>query len=109
MQTAREFLDEERETLLATQTEANEYLLSRLNESIERIRDDFAQLNRTQLEELESDYQQQMQILENTLFTSIDTSDGTSTSTDSQTTSRLQKWTAGKWASNSLARVIHHQ
>lgn len=91
MQTAREFLDEERETLLATQTEANEYLLSRLNESIQRIRDDFDLLNRTQLEQLENDYKQQMQILENNLFTSTDASDATiSTSADPQRVNQLQ-------------------
>ena len=91
MQTAREFLDEERETLLATETEANEDLLSRLNESIQRIRGDFDLLNRTQLEQLETDYKQQIQILENNLFTSTDASDATSsTSTDPQRLNQLQ-------------------
>jgi hypothetical protein len=64
MQTAKEFLDEERETIIATQTDANEYLLSRLNESINRIREDFHELNQTQLKQTENEYKQMLQILE---------------------------------------------
>jgi chromosome segregation ATPase len=64
MQTAKEFLDEERETILSTQTEANEYLLSRLNDSISRIREDFNDLNKTQLKQIENEYKQMIKILE---------------------------------------------
>ena len=60
MQTAREFLDEERETLLATETEANEDLLSRLNESIQRIRGRLRSVESNSLEQLENDYKQQI-------------------------------------------------
>ena len=49
MQTAKEFLEEEYQSILSTQTEANEYLLSRLNESISRIREDFHTLHQNQL------------------------------------------------------------
>jgi chromosome segregation ATPase len=66
MQTTKEFLNEERETIISTQTEANEYLLSRLNESITRIREDFHQLNQTQLQQIENDYKQIFQTLEET-------------------------------------------
>ena len=45
MQTAKEFLDEEYQIILSAQTEANEYFLSRLNESVSRIREDFYELN----------------------------------------------------------------
>ncbi len=69
MQTAKEFLDEERETIIATQTDANEYLLSRLNESINRIREDFHQLNQTQLKQTENEYKQMLQILEGNFMT----------------------------------------
>ncbi|CAF4882731.1 unnamed protein product, partial [Rotaria magnacalcarata] len=41
MYQAKEFLDEEHETIIAAETEANEYLLSSLNESIVNIREDF--------------------------------------------------------------------
>jgi hypothetical protein len=68
MQTAKEFLDEEQQTILATQTDANEYLLSRLNQAISRIRDDFDQLNKTQLKQMENQYQQLMQITEENLL-----------------------------------------
>jgi len=64
MQTAKEFLDEERETILSTQTEANEYLLSRLNDSISRIREDFNDLNKIQLKQIENEYKQMIKILE---------------------------------------------
>ena len=69
MQTAKEFLDEERETIIATQTEANEYLLSRLNDSITRIREDFDTLNKTQLKQIENEYKQMFQTLEQNLIT----------------------------------------
>jgi len=69
MQTAKEFLDEERETIIATQTDANEYLLSRLNESINRIREDFHELNQTQLKQTENEYKQMLQILEENFIT----------------------------------------
>jgi chromosome segregation ATPase len=68
MQTTKEFLNEERETILSTQTEANEYLLSRLNDSINRIREDFDQLNKTQLQQIENDYKQILQNLEENLI-----------------------------------------
>jgi hypothetical protein len=64
MQTAKEFLDEEHQTMLSTQTEANEYFLSRLNESIARIREDFNELNQNQLKQIENEYKQIMKILE---------------------------------------------
>jgi hypothetical protein len=64
MQTAKEFLDEEHETILSTQTEANEYLLSRLNESISRIREDFHDLNQLQIKQIENEYQQMVRIVE---------------------------------------------
>ncbi|CAF3156375.1 unnamed protein product [Rotaria sp. Silwood2] len=64
MQTAKDFLDDERETIIATENEANEYLLSRLDESIVRIREDFDQLNKTQLKQIENEYKQMLQILE---------------------------------------------
>jgi chromosome segregation ATPase len=69
MQTAKEFLDEERETILSTQTEANEYLLSRLNDSISRIREDFNDLNKTQLKQIENEYKQMIKILEENSLT----------------------------------------
>lgn len=78
MQTTKEFLDDERETILATQTEANEYLLSRLSESIHRIREDFDELNRTQLRQMENEYKQMLQILEESLQTD-QTADETNT------------------------------
>lgn len=64
MQTAKEFLDEEHQIILSTQTEANEYLLSCLGEFISRIREDFDQLNRTQLEQIENEYQQMINMAE---------------------------------------------
>ncbi|CAF3772870.1 unnamed protein product [Rotaria sp. Silwood1] len=64
MQTAKDFLDEERETILATETEANEYLLSRLDESITCIREDFEQLNKTQLKQVENEYKNMLKIVE---------------------------------------------
>ncbi|CAF5120126.1 unnamed protein product [Rotaria sp. Silwood1] len=68
MHTAKEFLDEEHQTILLTQTEANEYLLSCLNEFILRIRDDFNELNKTQLKQMENEYKQIMiNIEENSL------------------------------------------
>jgi uncharacterized protein (DUF3084 family) len=69
MQTAKEFIDEEREALIATQTEANEYLLSSLHESITRIRQDFDTLNKTQLKQIENEYKQMFQTLEENLIT----------------------------------------
>ena len=64
MQTAKEFLDEEHQALLSTQTEANEYFLSRLNESVEQIREDFSELNKNQIKQIENEYKQKMSILE---------------------------------------------
>lgn len=58
MQTAKEFLDEEHQMILSTQTEANEYLLSCLSESISRIREDFSELNRAQIKQVENEYNQ---------------------------------------------------
>jgi chromosome segregation ATPase len=68
MQTTKEFLNEERETIISSQTEANEYLLSRLNDSINRIREDFEQLNKTQLEQIDNEYKQILQKLEENLL-----------------------------------------
>ena len=68
MQTTKEFLNEECETIVSTQTEANEYLLSRLNDSIIRIRDDFDRLNQTQLQQIENDYKQMLQKAEDDLL-----------------------------------------
>lgn len=58
MQTAKEFLDDEHQTILLAQTEANEYLLSSLNQSIELIRNDFNELNKTHLKQIENQYKQ---------------------------------------------------
>ncbi len=64
MQTAKEFLNEEHQTILSTQTEANEYFLSRLNESILLIREDFNELHQNQLKQIENEYKKIMKILE---------------------------------------------
>ncbi|UJR14875.1 hypothetical protein I4U23_001860 [Adineta vaga] len=64
MQTAKEFLDDEYETILAVQTEANDYFLTCLNESILRIYDDFDQLNKRQMEQVEIEYEKMIKILE---------------------------------------------
>jgi type II secretory pathway component PulK len=64
MKTAKEFLDDEYQAIVSTHTEANEYLLLTLNESISRIREDFDELNKTQLKEIENEYKQMMKILE---------------------------------------------
>ncbi|CAF3295658.1 unnamed protein product [Rotaria sp. Silwood2] len=69
MHTAKEFLDEEHQTILSTQTEANEYLLSCLNEFILRIREDFSELNKTQLKQMENEYKQMMRVIEETTLT----------------------------------------
>jgi chromosome segregation ATPase len=69
MQTTKEFLNEERETIISSQTEANEYLLSRLIDSINRIREDFNQLNKSQLEQIDNEYKQNLQKLEENLLT----------------------------------------
>ena len=63
MQTAREFLDDERELFLTSQTEAGEYYRLHLNESIQRIREDFQQLNRSQLKQLENEYEEKFRWL----------------------------------------------
>jgi hypothetical protein len=73
MQTAKEFLDEDHQAILSTQTEANEYLLSRLNQSITRIREDFTELNQTQLKQTENEYKQMLEILEENFLTTDDT------------------------------------
>lgn len=64
MQTTKEFLDDECQTIISTQTDANEYFLSRLNHSIKHIREDFQQLNHTQLIQTENDYEKLLQTLE---------------------------------------------
>ncbi|CAF1217905.1 unnamed protein product [Rotaria sordida] len=64
IQTAKDFLNEEHETIIATEIEANEYLLSHLNDSIVYIREDFNQLNKTQLKQIENEYKQMLQISE---------------------------------------------
>ncbi|CAF1183420.1 unnamed protein product [Adineta ricciae] len=66
MQTAKEFLDEEYETILEAQSDANLYLLSCLNESILRIHDDFEHLNNQQIEQIENEYKQTMKKFEET-------------------------------------------
>ena len=76
MQTTREFLDEERENMLATQTEANDYLMSRLDESIKRIREDFEHMNRSQLEQLDKEYGQLLTVLQENLQNAESTDDG---------------------------------
>ena len=58
MQTTKEFLDEEQQAILSTQTDANEFFLSRLNESISHIRDDFHQLSQLQYKQIDEFYQQ---------------------------------------------------
>lgn len=92
MQTAKDFLDEERETLRATETEANEYLLSRLNESIARIREDFDQLNKSQLVQIESEYEQMLHSLEEnlTMNKTIDEATLLDQQTDTKEYERLQ-------------------
>lgn len=69
MQTTKEFLSEERDTILSSRHDANEYFLSQLHESIARIRDDFEQINQNQLQQIEQDYQQMLQTLEENLST----------------------------------------
>ena len=71
MQTTKEFLSEERDTILSSRHEANEYFLSQLHESIARIRDDFEKLNQTQLQQIEQDYQQMLQTVEENLLANI--------------------------------------
>lgn len=68
MHTTKEFLSEERDTILSSRHEANEYFLSQLHESIARIRDDFEALNQTQLQQIEQDYQQMLHTVEENLL-----------------------------------------
>lgn len=56
IQTTKEFLHEEYQTLLSTQINPNEYFLSYFNQSIERIREDFTQLNQIQFKQMEDEY-----------------------------------------------------
>ena len=63
MQTAREFLDDERDLFITSQTEAGEYYRSHLNESIQQIREDFQQLNRAQLKQLENEFEEKLRWL----------------------------------------------
>ena len=72
MQTAKEFLNDEYQTILSSQTEANDYFLSCLNQSIVRIREDFDRVNQTQSKQMESKYKQLMQTIEE--YASVDTS-----------------------------------
>ncbi|CAF1540877.1 unnamed protein product, partial [Didymodactylos carnosus] len=72
MQTAKEFLSEERETIIGVQAEANEFMLSRLNDSILRIRDDFSILNQSQLKQSENEYKQMLQVVEESINANID-------------------------------------
>lgn len=69
MQTTKEFLSEERDTILSSRHEANEYFLSQVHQSIAQIRDDFEQLNQSQLQQIEHDYQQMLQTVEENLVT----------------------------------------
>ncbi|CAF1050170.1 unnamed protein product [Adineta ricciae] len=71
MQTAKEFLDEEYETILEAQTDANLYLLSCLNESILRIHADFEHLNNQQIEQIENEYKQTIKKLEETSLANV--------------------------------------
>ncbi|CAF1959714.1 unnamed protein product [Rotaria magnacalcarata] len=62
MQTSKEFLDDEHQMILSTQAEANEYLLSCLNESITRISEDFNELNKAQIKQVENEYKHMMTV-----------------------------------------------
>ncbi|CAF3471943.1 unnamed protein product [Rotaria socialis] len=64
MQTSKEFLDDEHQMILSTQAEANEYLLSCLNESITRISEDFNELNKAQIKQVENEYKHMMTVAE---------------------------------------------
>ncbi|CAM4782059.1 unnamed protein product [Rotaria magnacalcarata] len=77
MHQAKEFLDEEHETIIAAETEANEYLLSSLNESIVNIREDFNQLNTAQITQIENEYKQTLQDVEESLTSNQTTNDTT--------------------------------
>lgn len=83
LQRAKEFLDEEREIILSAEVEANEYLLSRLSETIDSIREDFNQLNTSQLNDIENEYKQLLQTVEENLL-SNQTIDGKPTSNESK-------------------------
>ena len=72
MQTAKEFLNDEYQTILGSQTEANDYFLSCLNQSVVRIREDFHRVNQTQVKQMENKYKQLMQTIEE--YASVDTS-----------------------------------
>jgi len=56
LSTTREFLLDECENIRSTQTDANEYLLVYLNESISRIREDFQKIHQSQFEQIENEY-----------------------------------------------------
>ncbi|CAF1133464.1 unnamed protein product, partial [Didymodactylos carnosus] len=72
MQTTREFLNEERDNIITIQTDANEFMLSRLNDSILRIREDFNVLNQLQLKQLENEYKQMLRIVEVSVNDTLD-------------------------------------
>ncbi|CAM2724985.1 unnamed protein product [Rotaria socialis] len=77
MRQTKEFLNEEHETIIAAETEANEYLLSSLNESIVNIREDFNQLNTAQITQIENEYSQILQNVEGSLTSNQTTNDTT--------------------------------
>ncbi|CAF1174612.1 unnamed protein product [Adineta steineri] len=77
MQTAKEFLNDEYETILSTQTEANEYFISCLDESIINIREDFDDLNKRQLKQVENEYKQMIKILEENSLTTANINETT--------------------------------
>jgi hypothetical protein len=67
METAKDFLNDEQQSIFASQANAHEYFLSRLTQSVSRIRDDFEQLNQTQIKHIDSQYQQYMITIEDYL------------------------------------------
>ena len=64
MQTTKEFLIEEQQSLLSTQNYANEDFLARLHQSIARLKEDFYELNQQQIKQLENQYEQVMKRFE---------------------------------------------
>ena len=107
MQTAKEFLDEERETILATEIEANEYLLSCLSESIIHIREDFDALNKTQMQQLENEYAQLLQTFEE-YFTTEQTIDELTSCDDKSQSTYKQLEDEYQLASQELTKLNNH-
>ena len=67
LRTTKEFLVEEKQNLDLTQIDANEDFLNRLQQSIERLRNDFQQLNENQLKQIEETYRETIERLGNEL------------------------------------------